>query len=474
MVNGKNSPCGIAEIRAREILDSRGNPTVEVEVRTWGGVGVARVPSGASTGSREALELRDGDAARYHGKGVLRAVDHINREFGTHGKLGPIHSSSQSQIDRLLIERDGTDNKSRLGANAILGVSLACAHAAADSFGVPLFVYLRGLFEEGDWVPAYRRNPGELFAGHGFSLPVPQINIINGGAHADNAIDFQEFMILPVGFAGFSEALRCGAEIFHALKAVLKARGLSTAVGDEGGFAPQCKSNRQALDLIMRAIEDAGYRAGAGGQVMLALDAASSEFYRDGQYHLRAEGRQLDSAAFADYLEKWTRDYPIISIEDGMAEDDWDGWSLLTERIGGRIQLTGDDLFVTHSATLQRGIEHNIANSILIKPNQIGTLTETCEAIRLARSADYATTISHRSGETEDTTIADLAVAGGAGQIKTGSLCRSERVAKYNRLLKIEAILGDNARYPGMAAFSRLRGWPGGGGRATEATEVKR
>lgn len=466
-MNGKNNPCAIADIEAREILDSRGNPTVEVEVRTRGGVGVARVPSGASTGSREALELRDGDASRYYGRGVLRAVDNINREFGG-GKLGPLDASSQGEIDRLLLERDGTDNKRRLGANALLGVSLACARAAADSFGVPLFVHLRGVFEGGDAVAAYRRHPGEFFAGRGFSLPVPQINIINGGAHADNAIDFQEFMILPAGFAGFREALRCGAEIFHALKAVLKREGLSTAVGDEGGFAPQCQSNRRALDLIMRAIEDAGYRAGAGGQVMLALDAASSEFYRDGRYHLRAEGRQLDSAAFADYLEAWTRDYPIISIEDGMAEDDWGGWSLLTEAIGGRVQLTGDDLFVTRSALLQRGIEQNIANSILIKPNQIGTLTETCEAIHLAHSADYATTLSHRSGETEDTTIADLAVAAGAAQIKTGSLCRSERVAKYNRLLKIEAILGDNARYPGMAAFSHLCGRAGGGGRTTE------
>jgi len=468
MRDGNHSACTIAEIRAlraREILDSRGNPTVEVEVRTRGGVGVAGVPSGASTGSREALELRDGDAARYHGKGVLRAVDNINREFGG-GKLAPMQACAQRDIDRLLIERDGTDNKRRLGANAILGVSLACARAAADSFGVPLFVYLRGLFNLKDgyrWAD-YGDDPGRFFAAHRFTLPVPQMNIINGGAHADNAIDFQEFMILPVGFAGFSEALRCGVEIFHALKAVLKAHGLGTAVGDEGGFAPQCQSNRQALDLIMQAIEDAGYRAGAGGQVMLALDAASSEFYRDGQYHLRAEGRQLDCAAFADYLEQWTRDYPIISIEDGMAEDDWDGWSLLTEKIGARVQLTGDDLFVTDSATLQRGIEHNIANSILIKPNQIGTLTETCEAIDLAHSANYAATISHRSGETEDTTIADLAVAGGAGQIKTGSLCRSERVAKYNRLLKIEALLGEHAGYWGTAAFSRLRGGPGGAG----------
>ncbi|MDD9855046.1 MAG: phosphopyruvate hydratase [Gammaproteobacteria bacterium] len=453
MVNGKNSPCGIADIRAREILDSRGNPTVQVEVQTWGGAGVARVPSGASTGAREALELRDGDAARYGGKGVLRAVENINREFGG-GKLGPMHASAQRTIDNLLIERDGTDNKSRLGANAILGVSLACARAAADSYGVPLFVYLRELFEDGYSWAGHKDDPARFFADHEFQLPLPQINIINGGAHADNAIDFQEFMILPTGFSRFSEALRCGAEVFHALRAVLKREGLNTAVGDEGGFAPQCDSNEQALGLIMRAIEDAGYRAGADGQVMLGLDVASSEFYRDRAYHLDAEGLQLDSAAFADYLERWTRDYPIVSIEDGMAEDDWDGWKLLTDKLGGKVQLTGDDLFVTNPAILQRGIDNNIANAVLIKLNQIGTLSETVDALRLAQRAGYATTISHRSGETEDTTIADLAVAAAAGQIKTGSLCRSERVAKYNRLLRIEAMAGDNARYPGATVFA--------------------
>jgi len=456
MVNGKNSPCGIADIRAREILDSRGNPTVEVEVQTWAGAGVARVPSGASTGAREALELRDGDAKRYRGKGVLRAVENINREFGGR-KLGPMYASEQRDIDQLLIERDGTENKSRLGANAILGVSLACAHAAANSYGVPLFVYLRGLFDDGyAWLDC-ADGVDEFFADHPHRLPLPQFNIINGGAHADNAIDFQEFMILPTGFARFVDALRCGAEVFHALRAVLKREGLNTAVGDEGGFAPQCKSNEQALGLIMRAVEDAGYRAGADGEILLGLDVASSEFYRDGEYHLAAENLRLDSAAFADYLTRWTRDYPIISIEDGMAEDDWAGWRLLTERLGGKVQLTGDDLFVTNPAILKRGIDEGVANSILIKVNQIGTLSETVDAIQLAHNAGYAATISHRSGETEDTTIADLAVAAGASQIKTGSLCRSERVAKYNRLLNIESALGAQAKYAGAAAFADLQ-----------------
>ena len=456
MVNGKNNPSGLAEIRAREILDSRGNPTIEVEAITRGGAGIAAVPSGASTGSREALELRDGDPARYHGKGVLRAVENIHREFGGFHRLRPADAADQRGIDRMLIERDGADNKGNLGANAILAVSLACAHAAANSKGVPLFVYLRSLFDDNYSCANYHDAPEKFFAGKKFTLPVPQMNIINGGAHADNAIDFQEFMILPVGFAQFSEALRCGVEIFHTLKTVLQARGLSTAVGDEGGFAPQCKTNEEAVGLIMRAVEKAGYRAGE--QVMIGLDVASSEFYKNKKYHLEAEGLQLDSGAFADYLEKWTRNYPIISIEDGMAEDDWDGWLLLTENIGGKIQLTGDDLFVTNAAILQKGIDQKIANSILIKPNQIGTLSETVDAIKLAQDAGYRATISHRSGETEDTTIADLAVASAAGQIKTGSLCRSERVAKYNRLLKIEQILGDNARYPGLSAFPNLRG----------------
>ena len=451
MANGKNSPSGLAEIHAREILDSRGNPTVEVEVRTWGGRGIASAPSGASTGSREALELRDGDPARYHGKGVLRAVENVNREFGGYYRLGPICASSQRSIDQMLIERDGTDNKSNLGANAILAVSLACAHAAANSQGMPLFLYLRKLF--GDDFP-YAGNHDDLGANQ-FSLPVPQMNIINGGAHADNAIDFQEFMILPVGFTRFSEALRCGVEIFHTLKAVLQERGLSTAVGDEGGFAPMCKSNEEALGLIMRAIEKANYRAGE--QVMIGLDVASSEFYRDGKYHLRAEGRTLDSAEFADYLENWVEKYPIISIEDGMGEADWDGWEHLTRQIGNKVQLTGDDVFVTNTDIFRAGIDRKVGNAILIKFNQIGTLSETIDAIKMAQAAGYGVTISHRSGETEDTTIADLAVASAAGQIKTGSLCRSERVAKYNRLLKIEQILGDNAHYPGMAAFVNLK-----------------
>ena len=455
MVNGKNSPFGLAEIRAREILDSRGNPTVQAEVRTWGGVGIAASPSGASTGSREALELRDG-GDRYCGKGVLRAVENISREFGGFYRHGPIELA-QDTMDAMLIARDGTANKSRLGANAILAVSLACAHALANTAGVPLFVCLNSLFHDDDDY-CNVESPDDmtkLYASKKFTLPVPQMNIINGGAHADNAIDFQEFMILPTGFDRFGEALRCGVEIFHALKDVLREKNLSTAVGDEGGFAPQCKSNEQALGLIMRAIERANYRAGE--QVVIGLDVASSEFYQDGVYHLQAEGKKLDSGAFAEYLQQWTREYPIVSIEDGMAEDDWDGWAQLTRQLGARVQLTGDDLFTTDAATLQRGIDNQIGNSILIKPNQIGTLSETLTTLRLAHANRYATTISHRSGETEDTTIADLAVATRAGQIKTGSLCRSERVAKYNRLLKIEQLLGEHARYVGADAFAHLQ-----------------
>lgn len=429
----------ITDIRAREILDSRGNPTVAVEMTAGGAVGVAAAPSGASTGALEALELRDGDAGRYHGKGVLTAVGNVNGEIRDH--LLGMHAADQAAIDRALIELDGTENKNRLGANALLAASLAAAHTAATARGVPLYRHLGGLFND--------------MPGGGFTLPVPQMNIINGGAHADNAIDFQEFMILPVGFDKFGEALRCGVEIFHCLKKVLNERGLSTAVGDEGGFAPECKSNEEALGLIMRAIEKANYRAGE--QVMIGLDVASSEFYENKKYGLQAEGLQLDSAAFTEYLKNWTRDYPIVSIEDGMAEDDWHGWALLTEQLGGEVQLTGDDLFVTNPKILQKGIGQKIANSILIKLNQIGTLTETVAAIKLAHDADYATTISHRSGETEDTTIADLAVASCARQIKTGSLCRSERVAKYNRLLKIESELGDNATYPGANAFANLK-----------------
>lgn len=426
----------ISQIHGREILDSRGNPTLQVEVQLDGGAtGIASVPSGASTGTLEALELRDGDSNRYLGKGVLKAVGHVNREINDALKGKQV--MDQAGVDGAMLALDGTDNKRNLGANAILGVSLACAHAAANASQQPLYQHL-----------------GQLFGTTEFSLPVPQMNIINGGEHADNAIDFQEFMILPVGLENFSEALRCGAEIFHALKSVLNGKKLATSVGDEGGFAPECASNEEGIGLIMQAIEKAGYRPGE--QVMIGLDAASSEFHRDGRYHLEAEGLALDAGGFADYLEKWLDKYPIITIEDGMAEDDWEGWDILTKRMGKRVQLTGDDLFVTNTAIFKRGIDEGIANSILIKLNQIGTLTETFEAIRMGYGAGYCSTISHRSGETEDTTIADLAVATAAGQIKTGSLCRSERVAKYNRLLKIEQQLGSRAVYPGLAAFSNL------------------
>ncbi len=427
----------IRSIHAREILDSRGNPTVAVEVTLENEtVGSAAVPSGASTGSLEALELRDNDPQRYLGKGVLKAVHHVNSSLGS--ALCGYDAYDQQGIDRRMIELDGTANKENLGANALLGISLATAHAAANSQGIPLFEHL-----------------GTIYRNQNFLLPVPQMNIINGGAHADNAIDFQEFMILPVGFDQYSEALRCGVEIFHCLKSVLLANRLSTGVGDEGGFAPQCKSNEEAISLIMQAIEKAGYRPGE--QVMIGLDAASSEFYRDGKYHLAAEGLALDALQFADYLQAWVGKYPVISIEDGMQESDWAGWKELTDRLGDCVQLTGDDLFVTNTEILQKGIDQGIGNSILIKLNQIGTLTETLDAIAMAQQAGYSATISHRSGETGDSTIADLAVATSAGQIKTGSLCRSERVAKYNRLLKIEEILGDNARYAGVDAFSNLQ-----------------
>lgn len=435
----KLKPVLIADLRAREILDSRGNPTVAIDMTTTDGAcATAAVPSGASTGSLEALELRDGDKLRYLGKGVLNAVANINGEI--RDCLMRMDAANQGAIDHALLTLDASDNKSRLGANALLAASLAAAHTAAAARDIPLYVHLAQLFGHSDAAK--------------FTLPVPQMNIINGGAHADNAIDFQEFMILPLGFSQFSEALRCGVEIFHSLKSVLQSHRLSTAVGDEGGFAPQCKSNEQGLGLIMQAIEKANYRAGE--QVMIGLDVASSEFCREGKYHLRAEGLALDSGEFAEYLEKWVDKYPIISIEDGMAEADWAGWECLTEKLGKRVQLTGDDLFVTNSDILAKGIARQIGNSILIKFNQIGTLSETIEAIQTAHAAGYCTTISHRSGETEDTTIADLAVASAAGQIKTGSLCRSERVAKYNRLLKIEQLLGDNAHYPGIAAFSNL------------------
>jgi len=419
----------IADIIGREVLDSRGNPTVEAEVvLECGAVGIACSPSGASTGSREALELRDGDKSRYMGKGVLKAVSNINDLIKD--KVTGMDASSQAEIDKVMLDLDGTDNKSKLGANAILAVSLAVAKAAAIANKQPLYAQIRD----------------------GVTLPVPMMNIINGGEHADNNIDIQEFMILPVGAPSFAEALRYGTEIFHALKDVLKAKGLSTAVGDEGGFAPNLGSNEEAVQAIVEAVEKAGYKLGE--EIFLGLDVASSEFYRDGKYHLEGEGKSLTSQEFAEYLEDWVNRYPIISIEDGMDEGDWDGWKILTEKLGNRVQLVGDDLFVTNTKILAEGIEKKIANSILIKVNQIGSLTETLAAIDMAHEAGYTAVVSHRSGETEDTTIADLAVATSAGQIKTGSLCRSDRVAKYNQLLRIEQQLGDKAIYPGKKAFN--------------------
>jgi enolase len=420
----------IVDIKAREIVDSRGNPTVEADVHLEGGVmGRAAVPSGASTGTREAVELRDGDKKRYLGKGVLKAVANANGEIRS-AVLGR-DAGDQAGLDRRLIELDGTDTKSRLGANATLAVSLATAHAAARAAGQGLYRLLGG--------------PGPKV------MPVPMMNIINGGAHADNSVDIQEFMVLPVGAASFSEALRCGAEIFHTLKKVLHDRGLATAVGDEGGFAPNLPSNEAALETIMEAVERAGYKAGR--DVFLGLDAAASEFYRDGVYDLESEGRKFTSAQFVDYLAGLVDRFPIITIEDGMAEGDWDGWSILTQRLGRNVQIVGDDLFVTNTKILREGIARGIANSILIKPNQIGTLTETLAAIDMATAAGYSSVISHRSGETEDSTIADIAVATRATQIKTGSLCRSDRIAKYNQLLRIEAELGSQASYAGRNAF---------------------
>ncbi len=423
----------IKDIRGREILDSRGNPTVEADVILESGhVGQAAVPSGASTGTREAVELRDGDESRYGGKGVQKAVGHVNGEIRE--TLLGADVTDQAGLDGKLIDLDGTGNKGRLGANAILAVSLAAARAAALSRNLPLYAHL-GTPE------SYR-------------MPVPMMNILNGGAHADNSVDVQEFMIMPVGASSLREAVRYGAEVFHALKAVLKGRGMNTAVGDEGGFAPDLPSNESAIEVILEAIDKAGYKA--GDDMVLALDVASSEFYRDGKYHLESEGRSLDAAAFNDFLTGWVDQHPIASIEDGMAEGDWDGWSLHTERLGNRIQLVGDDLFVTNTEILKKGIERGIANSILIKVNQIGTLTETLAAINMAREADYTAVVSHRSGETEDTFIADLVVATGTGQIKTGSLSRSDRVAKYNRLIQIEEELEreGGVRYPGREAFS--------------------
>lgn len=427
----------IVNIRAREVLDSRGNPTVQADVTlASGAIGSACAPSGASTGSREALELRDKDPSRYLGKGVLQAVNNVNTLIKD-CLLGQ-EASQQAALDDAMIALDGTDNKARLGANAILAVSLAAAKAAAADAGLPLYAHIRGLVKEP--VP--------------YSLPVPMMNIVNGGEHADNNVDIQEFMVQPTGASSFSEALRYGAEIFHALKSVLSKQGLSTAVGDEGGFAPNLPSNAAALDAILKAVELTGLKMGE--HIHLALDCAASEFYRDGQYQLKGEGRTYDAEGFVGYLEQLTNQYPVLSIEDGMEESDWAGWAKLSARLGDKVQLVGDDLFVTNTSILARGIEQGIANSILIKFNQIGTLTETLAAIAMARAANYTAVISHRSGETEDTTIADLAVATGAGQIKTGSLCRSDRVAKYNRLLRIEEELGSQARYNGLAEFRHI------------------
>jgi len=425
----------IKNVHAREILDSRGNPTLEAEVVLENDVsGRASVPSGASTGEREAVELRDGDEARYGGKGVRKAVENVNGEIA--GALRDMDASNQAALDARLIELDGSDNKARLGANALLGVSLAAAHAVAHARGQWLYEYL---LESSGQTP---------------SLPVPMMNILNGGAHADNRVDIQEFMIMPVGVPDFASAVQCGAEIFHALKATLKQRGLNTAVGDEGGFAPDLNSNEAALELLMTAVVEAGYKPGE--EVALALDVASSEFCTEGHYALDSEGRAFGREEFVEYLSGLVSRFPIVSIEDGMDENDWEGWKLLTDALGGAVQLVGDDLFVTNTAILKRGIDEGIANAILIKPNQIGTLTETLQAIDMARHAGFGTIISHRSGETEDVTIADLAVATGAGQIKTGSLCRSDRVGKYNQLLRIEQRLGGEVRYAGRQALSRF------------------
>jgi enolase len=425
----------IVDIVGREILDSRGNPTVECDVLLESGtMGRAAVPSGASTGSREAIELRDGDKARYLGKGVLKAVEHVNTEI-SEAVLG-LDASEQAFLDKTLIDLDGTENKGRLGANATLAVSMAVARAAAEESGLPLYRYFGG-------------------AG-GMSMPVPMMNVVNGGAHANNNLDLQELMIIPVGAPSFREAMRYGAEVFHALKKIIDARGMSTAVGDEGGFAPSVENHEAAIQMILEAIDKAGYTAGE--QIALGLDCAASEFYKDGQYVLEGEGGlKLSAPAWTDILATWVDKYPIISIEDGMAEGDWDGWKHLTERLGQKVQLVGDDLFVTNTKILKEGIDKRIANSILIKINQIGTLTETFAAIEMAKRAGYTAVISHRSGETEDSTIADIAVGTNAGQIKTGSLSRSDRMAKYNQLLRIEEDLGDIAVYPGRSAFYNLR-----------------
>jgi enolase len=423
----------IVDVHGRQILDSRGNPTVEVDVTLEdGSMGRAAVPSGASTGAHEAVELRDGDKSRWGGKGVTRAVDSVNGEIAE--EVIGLEAEDQAEIDPSMLALDGTENKGRLGANAILGVSLATAKAAADARGLPLYRYVGGVDAN--------------------LLPVPMMNILNGGVHADNGIDFQEFMVMPVGAPSFAEALRCGAEIFHALKSALHQAGLSTSVGDEGGFAPAINSAREALDVIEKAVSAAGYKLGE--DVLLALDCAASEFFKDGAYRMEGEGKTLSPEQMADYLADLASHYPIASIEDGMAEDDWQGWKMLTEKLGERVQLVGDDLFVTNVTRLQRGIDEGIANSILIKVNQIGTLTETIQTVRLAQTSGYTTVMSHRSGETEDSTIADLAVALSCGQIKTGSLARSDRTAKYNQLLRIEEELGGAASYAGARALKKL------------------
>ncbi|GGX29620.1 phosphopyruvate hydratase [Undibacterium squillarum] len=424
----------IVDIIGREVIDSRGNPTVECDVLLESGVmGRAAVPSGASTGSREAIELRDGDKSRYFGKGVLKAVEHINTEIAE--AIIGLDANEQAFLDRTMIDLDGTENKSRLGANAMLAVSMAVAKAAAEEAGLPLYRY---------------------FGGSGaMQLPVPMMNVINGGAHADNNLDLQEFMIIPVGAPSFREAIRYGAEVFHTLKKILHDKGLTTAVGDEGGFAPSVENHEEAIKLIIQAIETAGYEPGT--QIALGLDCAASEFHKDGKYHLEGEGLILSSTDFANLLATWVDKYPIISIEDGMAEGDWEGWAILTEKLGKKVQLVGDDLFVTNTKILKEGIQKNIANSILIKINQIGTLTETFAAIEMAKRAGYTAVISHRSGETEDSTIADIAVGTNALQIKTGSMSRSDRMAKYNQLLRIEEDLGEIATYPGRDAFYNLK-----------------
>jgi len=424
----------IVDIIAREILDSRGFPTVEVDVVLESGAfGRAAVPSGASTGSREALELRDGDKSRFNGKGVLKAVENVNGPI-TEALLG-MDALDQTAIDQTMLDLDGTEYKSNLGANAILAVSVATARAAADELGVPLFKYVGGVGKK--------------------ILPVPMMNVINGGEHANNNLDIQEFMIMPVGASSFKEALRYGSEVFQALKKICNSRGFPTSVGDEGGFAPSLNTNEEAIKLILEAVSQAGYEAGK--DIMLAMDCAASEFYKDGKYHLAAEGLQLTSAQFTDYLENLVNNYPIISIEDGMAEQDSEGWKLLTDRLGKRIQIVGDDLYVTNPKILAKGIENGIANSLLVKINQIGTLTETIEAVEMAKTANYTTVMSHRSGETEDSVIADLAVGLNCGQIKTGSLSRSDRIAKYNQLIRIEEMLGENAIYPGIKAFYNIK-----------------